>query len=85
MAALVFGVLAAASVLAFFPALLAARPRPAQLLRPSDGHPPSGTAATTTALTRSDRVLIVSRAARLTTTRGQGPELAVLCRSVAAS
>lgn len=28
---------------------------------PSDGHPPSGTAAATTALTRSDRVLIASR------------------------
>jgi len=33
MAVLVFGVLAAANVLAFFPALLAARSRPAQLLR----------------------------------------------------
>jgi hypothetical protein len=32
-AALAFGVLAAANVLAFFPALLAARSRPAQLLR----------------------------------------------------
>ena len=33
LAALAFGVLAAANVLAFFPALLAAQPRPAQLLR----------------------------------------------------
>ena len=31
--ALAFGVLAAANVLAFFPALLAARSRPAQLIR----------------------------------------------------
>lgn len=81
LAALAFGVLAAANVLAFFPALLAAQPRPAQLLRPSDGHPPTGTAAATAALTRGDRVLIMSRT-RLTTARGQGPELAVLCRSV---
>jgi hypothetical protein len=33
LAALAFRVLAAANVLASFPALLAARPRPAQLLR----------------------------------------------------
>ncbi len=34
LAALAFIVLAAANGLAFFPALLAAQPRPAQLLRP---------------------------------------------------